>query len=221
MFLFYEVLLKILGICSVLSIYYAILMTIVTYVLSDVDVKVKTIPRSMNTKKSLLIDIDSKVYMIKLEFRSSSPIHILINISGFLIPLIISIVLLLHELTVLNIRYVILLILMTIYQLITYSRLAVMRGDYIGLPLVKVLTISSTLGIVSSMVTNSPEVGFTLSFISTYLALLLGMDLIHINEVFIYSPKVVIIGGGGEVDALLVLPMISSLITYHTSLVLT
>ncbi len=218
--IFFKVLLELVGVNGELALYYSLVIVLVLHVLSSIEFRICTLLRRFNTHRSLLLGIGSKVYMIKLLFRGSTETHVVLNVTGFLVPLLVSIIMLVSRSYMISLEYVFIFVLILLYQLIIFNRLVVVGTYYLGLPLTKVLALTIMLGVVSALILNSPQEAFTIIFVTTYLALLIGMDVLHISDVLTYYPKLIAIGGGGNADALLLLPALSSTITYHASLLI-
>jgi len=163
--------------------------------------------------------LESSVIIASIYFGSKIVVRltprVLVNIGGFLVPLILSIEMIFRLRNVITIYPLLALVPLVINVLITYlsSYIVVGRGVIVRF-LPPIIGVSSSIALMLSIYGLSIYYSIPLSIIVGYFSTLLGADILGYKG----SSENLVFGGGGFYDALVVIPLFSPGITYGLSL---
>ena len=156
-----------------------------------------------NTGIYQTVDLDVKVVS-----------EILVNFSGAIIPLLLSSAGLYRAMTLMP-QSLWDLILLTFFLALIYNRLTkIIRGSGLGLPLITVLTLTIIPSLAIAEILNNPPLSALITFSSSTIATLVGVDLLNLRDTSLFKAKYIIIGGMGLADAAFLIPLLSSLLIY-------
>ncbi len=142
---------------------------------------------------------------------------ILINLAGALIPLFLSAAAIYEAIVTLT-TSIQNFVLLTLFLTLVYNRLTkVIKGSGLGIPLITVITLTTLPSIAFTEGLGNPSVAALLVFSSSAIATLIGVDLLNLRNTSLFKSRYVVIGGMGLADAVFLVPMLSSLLTYAVS----
>lgn len=225
MVLFFKEYLAFMGLNDYLALLYSLILVIALHTLSYIDIKFSRKLRKFSYEVPIVIDIDKVVLHAEAKVRGKALTYLAINATGFIASLIISLTLLGKYLSTAlmndyDINSIILLMISAIVFLtILHNRLVRISHNYVGIPMVKSITITTLIGVVIGIY-YGPLAALSITYVASFTSLLLGADLIEIKGVLRYNPEVISIGGMGLLDALILIPSLSSIISYATVLLM-
>jgi len=225
MVLFFKEYLAFMGLNDYLALLYSLILVIALHALSYIDIKFSRKLRKFSYEVPIVIDIDKVVLHAEAKVRGKALTYLAINATGFIASLIISLTLLGKYLSTAlmndyDINSIILLMISAIVFLtILHNRLVRISHNYVGIPMVKSITITTLIGVVIGIY-YGPLAALSITYVASFTSLLLGADLIEIKGVLRYNPEVISIGGMGLLDALILIPSLSSIISYATVLLM-
>ncbi len=181
------------------------------YMFSGIDLKL--CERSVEGKvvKPVILDVGGRIIHQEVEFRVSSKSRVLLNLGGAVIPILTSLtsLFMLWNSGLLNVDAW---ITITLFLTVSYNRLATMiRGKGVGVPLatgVALTVVIAELLSVSGLVSSKALALFTFS--SSAIASLLGIDVLNLRRLIAYKARRIVLGGLGMLDAVVMIPTISS-----------
>ncbi len=181
------------------------------YMFSGIDLKL--CERSVEGKvvKPVILDVGGRIIHQEVEFRVSSKSRVLLNLGGAVIPILTSLtsLFMLWNSGLLNVNAW---ITITLFLTVSYNRLATMiRGKGVGVPLatgVALTVVIAELLSVSGLVSSKALALFTFS--SSAIASLLGIDVLNLRRLITYKARRIVLGGLGMLDAVVMIPTISS-----------
>jgi len=225
MVLFFKEYLAFMGLNDYLALLYSLILVIALHALSYIDIKFSRKLRKFSYEVPIVIDIDKVVLHAEAKVRGKALTYLAINATGFIASLIISLTLLGKYLsTALMNNYdinsiILLMISAIVFLTILHNRLVRISHNYVGIPMVKSITITTLIGVVIGIY-YGPLAALSITYVASFTSLLLGADLIEIKGVLRYNPEVISIGGMGLLDALILIPSLSSIISYATVLLM-
>ena len=225
MVLFFKEYLAFMGLNDYLALLYSLILVIALHTLSYIDIKFSRKLRKFSYEVPIVIDIDKVVLHAEAKVRGKALTYLAINATGFIASLIISLTLLGKYLSTAlmndyDINSIILLMISAIVFLtILHNRLVRISHNYVGIPMVKSITVTTLIGVVIGIY-YGPLAALSITYVASFTSLLLGADLIEIKGVLRYNPEVISIGGMGLLDALILIPSLSSIISYATVLLM-
>jgi len=223
--LFIRELLLYLGLPEPLATFTAPSLVILSHVLSVLDFKILKRLYAHELSIPVVINVENKVLYKEVRIRRVGNTLVLINATGAVIPAVIACILLtrlVRNYLAINgyiMNYVIMATLVITVLTITVNRTYKVGNSYVGIPLLKTLSIAVILNSLVGMVFNA-EVAFATSFTVTYISLLIGNEVHGIKKLLPSSSGVLSVGGAGVADALILLPMMSSLLSKYLVLLL-
>ncbi|MCD6323756.1 MAG: DUF1614 domain-containing protein [Desulfurococcales archaeon] len=218
-FLFFTMFMKWLGVPEDVSAYVSASLLLMMYYASSLNFPVHQWEFRDEVVKPFLLTVDeAKIYEeVRLNFRSST--EVLINAVGTLTPLAMSIVGGFVAVTALG-ASIWDVVTLTSFLTFVYARITqAIRGKGLGVPLAKVvgITVVASLAITCGI---TPKAAALVTYASTVLATLIGIDLLNLRKVAIFRSKKVIIGGMGVTDAIFFLPALTALLVWSFASVL-
>jgi len=163
--------------------------------------------------------LESSIIVASIYFGSKIIIRlarrILINIGGFLVPLILSVEMIFRLRSIIMIHPQLILVPIIVNVFITYlsSYIVAGRGVIVRF-LPPIIGVGSSIALMLSIYSLSIYYSIPLSIIIGYFSTLLGADILGYKG----SSEKLVFGGGGFYDALVVIPLFSPGISYGLSL---
>ncbi|MCD6428541.1 MAG: DUF1614 domain-containing protein [Desulfurococcales archaeon] len=197
-------------------IYLASLSSALVFMVNEVSIYVKDRLFDEEHVKPVVIKVDNTLIYQTVKFRVRRVCSILINLVGAALPLLISVAAVL-TIILASPNLLLQLLLNTLFLTFLYNKLSILIKDKgIGIP----IALSTVLTIILSVATavcfslDAPT-AFLITFASSAIALLVGVDLMNLSRVALFNVRKIIIGGMGVADALLLIPAMSALMTVN------
>jgi len=225
MVLFLREYLIFMGLNDYLALPYSLILVIVLHVLSYIDIRLSKKLYKFSYELPIVIDIEGLALYAEAKVSGKVLTHLAINVVGFITSLIISLTLLIRYLDLAlrngyDVYYIALLtISSTLFLTILHNRLVITGHNYVGIPIVKSIVITALVGVVIGTYLG-PLAALSITYAVSFTSLLLGADLVKIKGILKYNPEVISIGGMGILDALILIPSSSSIISYSVTLLL-
>ena len=205
--LFFRELLITAGLCPVVATYYAPVLAVVISVLGLFNLRVREFYISDNVKKPLVIDVDGAIIYQEIGVSVDVITCVAINVAGVVVPLAISA----YLTTMLTIKGLLTMLATTLLLIIIYRRLSrFMAYRGVGVPL-GYATLTTLVVLASALEGYTPTEAFAIAFTSTFIASLVGLDIVNIKNLLLYRPRAIYIGGLGVIDALFMMPSMTAL----------
>ena len=198
--------------------YLATLLTILMYIASGLNIYLKDKLFNETYVKPTVIkldDNDTLIYQV-VRFRIRRVCSLLFNVAGAIIPLSIAIIATI-DVTLTCPVLAQQLLLNTLLLTFLYHKLSVIIKDKgIGVPIAVTVALTTVLSVTTAIYLSlQPSEIFLMTYASSTLALLVGVDLMNLNRVALFNVRKLVIGGMGIADALVLIPAISSLVTVN------
>jgi len=225
MILFLREYLIFMGLNDYLALPYSLILVIVLHILSYIDIRLSKKLYKFTYELPIVIDVKGLALYAEAKVSGKVLTHLAINVVGFIISLIISSTLLIRYLDIAlrndyDIYYIALLtISSTLFLTILHNRLVITSHNYVGIPIVKSIVITSLTGVMIGTYLD-PLAALSITYVASFISLLLGADLVKIKGILKNNPEVISIGGMGILDALILIPSTSSMISYSAALLL-
>jgi len=193
--------------------YYAGLTVVLAYALVGKNVMICERRIKEKVVKPIVLDVDGELLHQEIDFNISYRSKIMINVTGVFVPLAFTAL----GIAVMTLQGVLNLkawLMLTLFLIIAYNRLTLfIRGRGLGIPITTgvIVTVLTLLSAVYAGLVD-PNSAFMITFTASTPAALVGIDVINLRNTAIYKAKRVVIGGMGVADAILLIPVISSLI---------
>ena len=197
-------------------IYLASLSSVLVFIVNEVNIYVMDELFDEEHIKPVIIKVDNTLIYQTVKFRVRRVCSILINLVGAALPLLISVTAVLAILLTWP-SLLPQLLLNTLFLTFLYNKLSILIKDRgVGLP----IALSTMLTIILSVATAvyfslDASAAFLLTFASSAVALLVGVDLMNLRKVALFNVRKIIIGGMGVADALLLIPAMAALTTIN------
>ncbi len=197
-------------------IYLASLSSVLVFIVNEVNIYVMDELFDEEHIKPVIIKVDNTLIYQTVKFRVRRVCSILINLVGAALPLLISVTAVLAILLTWP-SLLPQLLLNTLFLTFLYNKLSILIKDRgVGLP----IALSTMLTIILSVATAvyfslDASAAFLLTFASSAIALLVGVDLMNLSKVALFNVRKIIIGGMGVADALLLIPAMAALTTIN------
>jgi len=181
------------------------------YTLGSIDLKLCERRVEGKVIKPVILNVEGRVIHQEVEFKVSANSKVLLNVGGAVIPILTSIAALtiLWRSGALNAEVW---SVTTLFLTVAYNRLATMiRGRGVGVPLatgIALTIITAELLNASGLVRGDALTLFTFS--SSTVAALVGIDVLNLRRAATYTARKIVLGGLGILDAIVILPTISS-----------
>jgi len=193
--------------------YYAGLTVVLAYALIGRNIMICERYVKERVVKPIVLNVDGELLHQEIDFSISYKSKIMVNAAGVFVPLLFTAlgIAVMWIQGTLNLRAWLML---TLFLIVTYNRLTLfIRGEGLGVP-VATGVIVTTLTVLSAVYAGlvEPNTAFMVAFTTSAPAALIGIDIINLRNTAIYKAKRVIIGGMGVADAILLIPVMSSLI---------
>lgn len=211
--IFFINLFSIFGFAKTILPYFAALTVIMVYALSRWNISLGRREFKEKYVKPMVLEVGGKHILQEVVFDLSWRNEILLNIGGSVFPLFLSLILFYHTITLFSIPPSTVVVAAG-FLTVVYNRLATfMKGKGLGVPLAAGVAV--TTGTMLSLFLSggvSVEGIYLLTFSSSVIAALVGIDVMNLKNSALFRTKYVIIGGMGPADAILILPVMSSLL---------
>ena len=193
--------------------YYAAVSIVAMYALSKHNIWLGRKEFSENVVKPMVLDVEGSHIYQEIEFGLKYVRELMINFSGEILPLTISLFIM-GKLMLMGAVSATVLIALVAFLTMAYNRITLfIRGRGLGVPMATAIAMSA--GVVLSLYLGgyiSKELAPIIAFAAGVPAALIGIDLMNLKNAALFKSRYVIIGGMGPADAIVMLPVMSALI---------
>ncbi|MCD6084864.1 MAG: DUF1614 domain-containing protein [Desulfurococcales archaeon] len=204
-----------------ITVYIAAFLSVLTLVTGGVNIYIKDKLLEEEYIKPVIINVDKVLVYQVVKLQARRVCSILVNLAGAVLPMLFSAIALL---TIAIVKLDILPQVLINASLLTllYHKLSVLIKDKgVGVPIAVSIAVTVVLSTTTSLCLNLNNlISFALTFASSAIALLVGVDLMNLRRVVLFNVRKIIIGGMGAADALLLIPAASALVTVNVVRVL-
>jgi len=216
-FLFLTTYLEWLGMSPKLAPSLGALITSLTYLSGNVNLWISRKTFRDKISKPLVVTLGGEGIYQTVNLSVQIVSDILINLAGVLIPLLLSVIAIYEAIITLP-SSIENFILLTLFLTLVYNRLTkVIKGSGLGIPLITVIILTTLPSIAFAEGLGNPSATALLVFSSSAIATLIGVDLLNLRNASLFKSRYIVIGGMGLADAVFLVPMFSSLLTYAVS----
>jgi uncharacterized membrane protein len=193
----------------------ALLTILTSNILSRFNVSIGNVRLDDEFRKASMVRIGSKYLVQLVRFKTMNNISLEFNLGGFLIPLTLSTSILTYIASSQGASALITTSLLVIISALLINRVSVVvRGVGLAVPIVMVSLMVSLATMLVVTILGSPHQLWLLSYVASYISVLVGVDIMNLGKVVVHNVRRVIVGGLNIYDALSVIPASTTLITY-------
>ena len=197
-------------------IYLAALLSVIIFLAGSINIYIKDELFDEEYIKPIVVKVDNTLIYQTIRFQARRLCSILVNLAGAVLPMAVSAIALII-IAMVQFDLLLQVVLNTFLLTFLYHKLSILIKDKgVGVPIAVSIAVTVILSVSTALCLNlSTLMTFALTFTSSAIALLIGVDLMNLGRVIFFNVRRIIIGGMGPADALLLIPATSALVTVN------